>query len=305
VTTADTAADAIASYSVAELRALDFSSVVGLVNEPNMPSGGGATVRRVLELARPRPGRPVLEVGSNTGYTSIEMASWLDSPVTGLDVNSESRRFAVRKAERAGVDNVTFVQADGRRMPFDDATFELVFCSNVTSFMIDHERACAEYHRVLAPRGVLAAVPIYYRRPAPAYLRDAVEEAIGVPMVGTEREYWHRAFSRADNSLIVDEPYEYVRQSDQRIEAYADAVMSQSHLRAHPTDKLAALRERLVHFYRIFDENLSYAGFSIMLFRRDHPNPEPMLHTTRRATPHVPDSGRSVGTGSSRDSRAR
>lgn len=280
-----TSTAAIEGLSVAEIRALDFSSVVGLTNEPNMPSGGGATVRRVLQLARPRPGRPVLEVGSNTGYTTIEMASWLDAPVTGLDVNPVSNAFATAKARAAGVDNVAFVLGDGQGMPFPDNTFELVFCSNVTSFMADHDKACDEYYRVLAPRGVLAAVPIYYRSTPPESLRSAVEEAIGVPLAVTDKDYWVDVFSRPGVSLVADEPYEYVRQSSERIAEYVATVMRQPHLDGLPAEKIAALRERLAHFYEIFDDNLSYCGYSIMLFRPGHPNPEPVLHQTRRVAP--------------------
>src|SRR5882757_9138627 len=269
ITTVATSAEAIDRLSVAEIRTLDFSSVVGLTNEPNMPSGGGATVRRVLQLARPRPGRPVLEVGSNTGYTSIELASWLDAPVTGLDYNPVSNAFASAKAQQAGIGNVTFVLGDGQGMPFEDNTFELVFCSNVTSFMLDHGRASDEYYRVLAPRGVLAAVPIYYRKPAPAALRNAVEEAIGVPITGTDRDYWVEVFSRPGATLIADEPYAYIRQSKGRIADYVHAVIGQAHLENQPRDKVDALRDRLAYFYEIFDENLSYAGYSILLFRLD------------------------------------
>jgi SAM-dependent methyltransferase len=280
-----TATDAIERLSVAEIRALDFSSIVGLTNEPNMPSGGGATVRRVLQLARPRAGRPVLEVGSNTGYTSIEMASWLDAPVTGLDVNPVSNALATAKAQRENITNVTFVLGDGQGMPFADDTFELVFCSNVTSFIADPRKAAEEYYRVLAPRGILAAVPIYYRRTPPESLRSAVEEAIGVPLKITDKDYWADVFSRPGVSLIADEPYEYVRQCNERITGYVDMVMRQSHLLGQLPEKVAALRERLAHFYEIFDQNLQYAGYSIMLFRLAHPNPESVLHLTRPCGP--------------------
>jgi ubiquinone/menaquinone biosynthesis C-methylase UbiE len=281
-TPTDIATRALADLSVAEIKELDFSRVVALTNEPNMPSGGGATVRRVLELAGPRRGGRVLEVGSNTGYTTIEMASWLDSPVTGLDVNPVSNAFAAAKAQRAGIDNAEFVLGDGQGMPFDDDLFELVFASNVTSFMTDHQQACDEYYRVLAPRGVLAVVPIYYRQAPPEPLRKAVEAAIGVPLQVTSEQYWIDVFSRDGVSLVADEPYEYIRQTPERIAAYVEQVMDQAHLAGQPAQKTAALNSRLAHFYEIFDENLSYAGYSILLFRKGHPNPEPVLHTTRR-----------------------
>ncbi|HEY8983163.1 MAG TPA: methyltransferase domain-containing protein [Streptomyces sp.] len=274
--------DALNDITVAEIRQLDFSRLVGLVNEPNMPSGGGRTVRRVLELARPRPGRRILEVGSNTGYTSIEIASWVENPVVGLDINPVSNEFARKKAAAAGVDNVTFDLGDGRSLPYDNGEFELVFSSNVTSFMDDHRRAAAEYYRVLAERGVLAAVPIYYRTTPPEDLRRRVEEAIAAPLSVTSLDYWIDVFSHPEATLIMEEPYEYVRQSAERIESYVDSVFHQPHLEQQSEEKRRALRQRLAYFYELFDENLFYAGYSILLFRRAHPNPEPVLHESRR-----------------------
>jgi len=270
------------NLSVAEIRRTDFSRIVALTNEPNMPSGGGATVRRVLQLAGPLRGRPLLEVGSNTGYTSIELASWTDEHVYGIDVNPVSNEFARAKASRMGIENVTFTLGNGMGgLPFDDGTFGLVFASNVTSFMDDHVSARDEYYRVLAPLGILAAVPIYYRTTPPAALVDEVAEAIGAPLPVTTPEYWRDLFSHPDATLIADEPYEYVRQTEERIAEYLANVMAQPHLAGLPAELVTALSDRLGHFYRLFDENLSYAGYSIMLYRLGHPNPEPILHTTR------------------------
>ncbi|RPF41106.1 methyltransferase family protein [Streptomyces sp. Ag109_G2-6] len=275
--------DTLSEITVSEIQELDFSRLVGLVNEPNMPSGGGQTVRRVLELARPRTGRRILEVGSNTGYTSIEMASWVDSPVVGVDINPISNDFARKKAAAAGISNVTFELGDGHSLGFQDREFELVFCSNVTSFISDHRQAASEYYRVLGDRGILAAVPIYYRTAPPEDLRRRVEDAIGVPLPVTSLDYWIDVFSHPDATLIVEEPYEYVRQSSDRIERYVDEVFQQAHLDLQSEQKRAALRKRLSYFYELFDDNLSYAGYSILLFRRAHPNPEPILHQARLA----------------------
>lgn len=279
--------DALSDITVPEIRELDFSRLVGIVNEPNMPSGGGHTIRRVLELARPRAGEQILEVGSNTGYTSIEMASWVDAPVVGVDINPVSNEFARKKAAAAGIDNVSFEQGDGHSLGFQDGEFQLVFCSNVTSFIDDHRRAAAEYYRVLGDRGILAAVPIYYRETPPEELRRRVEAAIGVPLPVTSLEYWTDVFSHPEATLVVEEPYEYVRQTPERIQKYVDDVFRQPHLECQPEEKLAALRDRLTYFYDLFDENLSYAGFSILLFRRSHPNPEPILHEARRVFPRA------------------
>jgi ubiquinone/menaquinone biosynthesis C-methylase UbiE len=273
---------ALEDLSAAEIAALDFSRLVGAINEPNMPSGGGHTVRRVLEFSRLRPGAKVLEVGSNTGFSAIEIASWIDGEVTGVDINPISTAFARDKAARHGLDNVRFVVGDGLGLPFGDASFDLVFCSNVTSFIADNRAARDEYYRVLRPRGVLAVAPIYYHRPPPDDLRRAVGDAIGVELPLTNRDYWPDLFADERSTLIEQETYEYLRQSPARIAAYAERVFEQPHLQRLDPARRTAAERRLTYFYEIFDENLAYARYDILIYRANHPNPEPVLHRTRR-----------------------
>ncbi|AGL19164.1 class I SAM-dependent methyltransferase [Actinoplanes sp. N902-109] len=276
------ALDAFAALTTDDIATIDFSRLVGLLNEPNMPSGGGATIRRVIDLARLRPGSRVLEVGSNTGYTSIEFASWIDGHVTGLDINPVSTAFAREKAARHGLRNLTFDVGDGQDLPYADGSFDLVYVSNVTSFIDDHRRACDEYHRVLADDGLLVAAPIYYRTPPPEDMRRRVGAAIGVDLKVTDQRYWTDMFADPRATLVEQETYEYLRQSDERIAAYVGTVLDQPHLHRIDPALRAAAADRLTYFYRLFDENLSYARYDILVFRRGHPNPEPVLHTSRR-----------------------
>lgn len=282
LTSASLASAALSAVTADDLATIDFSRLVGLLNEPNMPSGGGATIRRVIDLARLRRGCRVLEVGSNTGYTSIEFASWIDGQVTGLDINPVSTAFARDKAASCGLRNVTFDVGDGQDLPYPDGAFDLIYCSNVTSFMDDHRKARDEYYRVLADDGLLVAVPIYYHTAPPEDLRRRVGEAIGVDLAVTSQQYWSDLFADPRAHLLERESYEYERQSAERIAAYVDRVLDQPHLRAIDPSVRDAATARLSYFYSLFDENLSYARYDILVYRRNHPNPEPVLHTTRR-----------------------
>ncbi|MGW7284985.1 class I SAM-dependent methyltransferase [Streptomyces sp. NPDC054847] len=277
----DVISAALTTLGPDDVRVLDFSSLVGLLNEPNMPSGGGRTVRRVIAMARLAPGARVLEIGSNTGYTSIEFASWLDAQVVGIDINPVATAFATDKAARHGLANVRFDVADATDLPYPSDSFDLVYCSNTTSFMHDHQRARDEYYRVLAPLGRLVAVPIYYASPPPEGLRRRVGEAIGVDLAVTDQDYWRNLFSDDEATLIEQETYEYVRQSPARIAAYVKSILDQPHLASLDESVRQAAADRLAHFYELFDENLRYARYDILMYRRGHPNPEPVLHRTR------------------------
>lgn len=265
-----------------DVSTLDFSSLVALLREPNMPSGGAETVRRVLRRCPLDGDATVLEIGCNTGFTTIEIASWTRAHVVGIDVNDRSLTHARAKATRYGIDNASFVRSDALALPFGAGTFDLVFCSNVTSFIVDHAAAAAEYRRVLRPRGVLAAVPIYYVEDPPEPLRRAVGAAIGIDLPVLSRDYWIELFSDPRLHLFAEEAYRYDDRSADDIRRYVDMVMQQADLDRERADVRRALHDRLLYFYELFNENLRYAGFSILLWRLDHPNREPILHSARR-----------------------
>jgi ubiquinone/menaquinone biosynthesis C-methylase UbiE len=269
----------------AQIEEMDFSSLVGIANEPNMPSGGAATIRRVLEKvpAAWYDTSRLLEVGSNTGFTCVEMASWVRGRVTGVDINPISIDFSRKKAAAAGIGNVEFIQSNATGLDFPDATFDLVFCSNVTSFVRDREQAIAEYYRVLKPLGVLAAAPIYYHSAPPADLLKRVEAAVGAPIPVRGKDYWTHLFQHPDAELYFDEEYEYIYQTPERIAEYVAMVMDQAHIQQFSAETQQAIARRLTYFYEIFNDNLQYARYSILLYRLGAPNRVPILHETRRA----------------------
>lgn len=87
----------------------------------------------------------------------------------------EARKYA----ERNGVsDRARFILADTLEIPFEDGAFDIVWCSNVTSFIQDKKKAVSEYLRVLKHGGTLVVAPIYYIDQPPVELVDKVSEAI-------------------------------------------------------------------------------------------------------------------------------
>jgi ubiquinone/menaquinone biosynthesis C-methylase UbiE len=274
--------DALASLDAGEIAGMDFSTIVGLTNEPNTPSGAGETVRRILQQVPLHASSRVLDVGCNTGFASIEFAGWATASVVGVDINPTSLAFARGKAGAAALPNVSFTQCSALALPFGDSSFDLVYVNNVTSFIRERARAVGEFYRVLRARGVLAVVPIFYHRQPPASLHREVERAVGADIPVRGKDYWHECFATPVAELFFDEEYEYIYQSAERIDWYADHVMSQPHLSALPAATRAALAERLGYFYRLFNDNLSYARFCILLYRKHPPNPEPILFKTRR-----------------------
>ncbi|WP_330289380.1 class I SAM-dependent methyltransferase [Streptomyces sp. NBC_00576] len=276
-----TTAAPVRTLSPDEVQHLNFSQTVGLVNEPNMCSGGAATIRSVLHrVPGLGVGDRILEVGSNTGFSVLEMASATKCDVHGIDIEESSVRFSRNKAAALGLDNAHFDVGDGTRIAFPDEHFDLLFASNVTSFIPDRGRAIDEYHRVLKRFGVLAAVPIFYHRRPPARLLAEVEQAIGAPLPRFSRADWEDMFGRPGSELFFSEEYEYLDLSPEQIDAYVAAVLAQPCNDDMGQELKEAAGRRLHYFYTLFNENLGYARYAILLYRKSAPTTFPILHAS-------------------------
>ena len=108
-----------------------------------------AMVRR--ELRGLEPGR-ALDVGCGMGGNTAVLRD-LGWSAVGLDYSPAS-------VEAARARGLTLVRGDARRLPFPDATFDLVLSTDAWEHVDDHEAVAAEAHRVLSPGGTLfVAVP--------------------------------------------------------------------------------------------------------------------------------------------------
>jgi ubiquinone/menaquinone biosynthesis C-methylase UbiE len=98
----------------------------------------------------------VLEVGCGTGVLTRRLAQWPGvRSVVGVDP-AQSLLAQARKAA-AGLPNVSFREADGRSLPFEDRAFDTVVFDSTLSHVPGPERALAEAFRVLRPGGHVAA----------------------------------------------------------------------------------------------------------------------------------------------------
>ena len=107
------------------------------------------------DIAFPTRAR-VLEIGCGTGVLTRVLARWPDvDQVVGVDpapaLLGRARELA------ADLPNVTFQEADGRELPFENGSFDAVIFDSTLSHVPGPERALAEAFRVLRPGGLLAA----------------------------------------------------------------------------------------------------------------------------------------------------
>lgn len=110
-------------------------------------------------MTRKLKGR-ILDAGCGGGqWTQALWVDDLDRKLTAVDVmaideaNSGDGQFTYRKNTVSKV--VPFVQADIRRLPFKDESFDSILCWRVLHHVALTEWAIREMHRVLKTRGLL------------------------------------------------------------------------------------------------------------------------------------------------------
>jgi ubiquinone/menaquinone biosynthesis C-methylase UbiE len=125
--------------------------------------GEGKFRRRTLDLAELHSGDAVLDVGCGTGTLLIEAATRVvpSGSMQGIDRSPEMLAHARRKAAAQGV-TANFVEGSANRLPFPDASFDVVLCT----LMLHHLPALmqmatiGEMRRVLRPGGRMVIVDL-------------------------------------------------------------------------------------------------------------------------------------------------
>lgn len=101
--------------------------------------------------------KQILDVGSGVGGASRYLAVAFGCRVTGLDLTEEYCRAAQMLADRLGLSSrVTYRHGSALAMPFEDASFDVVWTQHAAMNIADKTKLYDEIRRVLRPGGSFA-----------------------------------------------------------------------------------------------------------------------------------------------------
>lgn len=122
-------------------------------------SAYAAGMRRLLPLVRIPPLPAILDVGCGTGLNLVEAVRrfGLCRRLAGIDISPGM--VAVARAKMAALRlPAEIIEGDAEKLPYPDASFDLVLCNSVFHWFKDRAGAMKEMARVLRPGGQLALI---------------------------------------------------------------------------------------------------------------------------------------------------
>ncbi len=116
-------------------------------------------IAAVLGLG-PRVG--LLEIGAGSGWPALYLALKSGCDVTLTDLPVSGLEIALEQAARDGIGaRCRALIADVARLPFPDASFDVINQSDVLCCLVQKGKAMSECRRVIAPGGHMACSLIY------------------------------------------------------------------------------------------------------------------------------------------------
>ena len=99
----------------------------------------------------------ILDMASGSGEPAITFADLVgpEGHVTATDFGADMLAVAKENANKAGIKNITFQQADALSLPYAEESFDCVTCRQGIMYFGDYVRALQEIRRVLKTNGLV------------------------------------------------------------------------------------------------------------------------------------------------------
>ena len=148
-----------------------------LARVPDTAVESFAGVASPWALGRLAPGERVFDLGSGAGTDSLIAAQMVGEQgrVTGIDMTPQMLAKARAAAAEMQMSNVEFVESEAERLPFPDASFDVVISNGVIDLIPDKDAVFGELFRVLVPGGRMQIADVTIQNPVSAEGRRNID----------------------------------------------------------------------------------------------------------------------------------
>ncbi len=269
-----------------DIENMNYNQLIGIVKETNRIPGGRNTILEIINKLCLTKQSKILEIGTSTGFTSIEISRFLKCQIIAIDINDQSLEEARKRALDLDYNNINFINADINNLPFKDNDFDLVIVGNILSLLTNKDKSLNECRRVCKKEGFILAVPMYYIKSPPEEIVSKVSEAIGTEIKIWDKEFWTSLFEQISEDygtkieLYYSKDFVY-KDRNKFIDDYVGIVLNKNSLKGLSEEMKKKTKEKYSGFMRLFNENLKYAGFSILLYQKRNIKDEMELFLTK------------------------
>lgn len=220
-------AETEAEYDDTAIRFLE-----ALWGEGYLSPGGPEEVDRIVE-GLDLSGKTLLDIGCGSGGVTLHLARRHGlGHAVGFDVEKPVVEAARRRANAWGLaDRVVFVQGPPGPLPFESASFDIVFSKDALLHVPDKDALFAEIFRVLKPGGVfaasnwmvshdgepspamrayIAAEGLSFAMASPSRYAEAMRRAGFVDIATRDRNPWYREVAREELARLKGPLYKTV-----------------------------------------------------------------------------------------------
>lgn len=172
--------------------------------------GCGSTLD-ALSIAQ---GERILDLGCGRGEETLQAAELVgpNGWAEGLDLTEAMVTKAKENAERASINNATFVQGDIEALPFSDNRFDGIMSNCVINHAPDKQKVYKEIHRVLRAGGRFVVADAVTKMPLPQHVKNDPEawaQCYGGAV--TEKEYLEAIQAAGFSEVSILNRREYIK----------------------------------------------------------------------------------------------
>lgn len=252
---------------------MSYVDLLSYIEEVNRCPGGKRSINNILTKAILPDNAQILEIGSNTGFTSIEIAKMKNCKVVGIDVNPqavEKSNYLLSKEPQFIQDRVSFQVGDAADLQFEDNQFDLVVTGGANTFIPEHDRekALSEYRRVLKPYGLLSVTHLFYHKAVPQEVLTNLKEVLGFEVKPWTKYYWLDLLLKSGLELYSFDETEMQARPAEVLELFTSNLIDGSPaLEDFDAATKESFKKRWFEIMNVFNENHRYLSFMTVLLR--------------------------------------